>query len=83
MLDTWFSSALWPFSTLGWPNMDSEDLEYFYLFRNQYGGYMLPKSELGERTKAFREFIEEKTGQKFRDREVPIVKIMRKLKLIH
>lgn len=60
-----------------------EDLEYFYLFRNQYGGYMLPKSELGERTKAFREFIEEKTGQKFRDREVPIVKIMRKLKLIH
>ena len=29
-LDTWFSSALWPFSTLGWPNMDSEDLKYFY-----------------------------------------------------
>ena len=30
VLDTWFSSALWPFSTLGWPNMDSEDLKYFY-----------------------------------------------------
>ena len=28
-LDTWFSSALWPFSTLGWPNK-TEDLEYFY-----------------------------------------------------
>ncbi len=28
-LDTWFSSALWPFSTLGWPK-DTEDLEYFY-----------------------------------------------------
>ena len=28
-LDTWFSSALWPFSTLGWPN-DTEDLKYFY-----------------------------------------------------
>ena len=28
-LDTWFSSALWPFSTLGWPNM-TEDLKYFY-----------------------------------------------------
>jgi len=28
-LDTWFSSALWPFSTLGWPN-ETEDLEYFY-----------------------------------------------------
>ena len=28
-LDTWFSSALWPFSTLGWPN-ETEDLDYFY-----------------------------------------------------
>jgi valyl-tRNA synthetase len=28
-LDTWFSSALWPFSTLGWPDM-TEDLKYFY-----------------------------------------------------
>ncbi|MEA4816029.1 MAG: valine--tRNA ligase [Lachnospiraceae bacterium] len=28
-LDTWFSSALWPFSTLGWPN-DTEDLKQFY-----------------------------------------------------
>ena len=29
-LDTWFSSALWPFSTLGWPNNDAEDLKTFY-----------------------------------------------------
>ncbi|MCI9296895.1 MAG: valine--tRNA ligase [Lachnospiraceae bacterium] len=29
VLDTWFSSALWPFSTLGWPEM-TEDLKYFY-----------------------------------------------------
>jgi valyl-tRNA synthetase len=29
-LDTWFSSALWPFSTLGWPNKDAEDLQDFY-----------------------------------------------------
>ncbi len=29
VLDTWFSSALWPFATLGWPE-ESEDLEYFY-----------------------------------------------------
>ncbi len=28
-LDTWFSSALWPFSTLGWPD-NTEELEYFY-----------------------------------------------------
>jgi valyl-tRNA synthetase len=29
VLDTWFSSGLWPHSTLGWPN-DTEDLRYFY-----------------------------------------------------
>lgn len=29
VLDTWFSSALWPFSILGWPN-ENEDLKYFY-----------------------------------------------------
>ena len=29
-LDTWFSSALWPFSTLGWPNKEAKDLKTFY-----------------------------------------------------
>ncbi|MBR3002111.1 MAG: valine--tRNA ligase [Clostridia bacterium] len=29
-LDTWFSSALWPFSTLGWPNTQNEDYKTFY-----------------------------------------------------
>ena len=29
VLDTWFSSGLWPFSTLGWPNSDAEDLARF------------------------------------------------------
>ena len=29
-LDTWFSSALWPFSTLGWPDKESQDLKTFY-----------------------------------------------------
>jgi len=29
VLDTWFSSALWPFSTLGWPDK-TEDMDYFY-----------------------------------------------------
>jgi valyl-tRNA synthetase len=29
MLDTWFSSALWPHSTLGWPD-ETESLKYFY-----------------------------------------------------
>ena len=30
VLDTWFSSALWPFETLGWPNVDAEDFKRFY-----------------------------------------------------
>lgn len=30
VLDTWFSSGLWPFSTMGWPNKDSADLKKFY-----------------------------------------------------
>ena len=30
VLDTWFSSSLWPFSTLGWPDEKSEDLKAFY-----------------------------------------------------
>ena len=38
-LDTWFSSALWPFSTLGWPNEDAEDLKYFYPTNTLVTGY--------------------------------------------
>jgi valyl-tRNA synthetase len=30
VLDTWFSSALWPFSTMGWPDENAEDLQLFY-----------------------------------------------------
>ncbi|SDI58450.1 valine--tRNA ligase [Natribacillus halophilus] len=30
VLDTWFSSALWPFSTMGWPDTEAEDFQYFY-----------------------------------------------------
>ncbi len=37
-LDTWFSSALWPFSTLGWPH-DTEDLRYFYPTSTLVTGY--------------------------------------------
>lgn len=37
-LDTWFSSALWPFSTLGWPD-ETEDLKYFYPTDTLVTGY--------------------------------------------
>lgn len=38
-LDTWFSSALWPFSTLGWPNTDSEDFKRYYPTNTLVTGY--------------------------------------------
>ena len=38
-LDTWFSSALWPFSTLGWPDTDAEDFKYFYPTNTLVTGY--------------------------------------------
>ncbi len=37
-LDTWFSSALWPFSTLGWPD-ENKDLDYFYPTSTLVTGY--------------------------------------------
>ncbi len=37
-LDTWFSSALWPFSTLGWPD-DTKELKYFYPTNTLVTGY--------------------------------------------
>ncbi len=38
VLDTWFSSALWPFSTLGWPD-NTKELEYFYPTNTLVTGY--------------------------------------------
>ena len=38
VLDTWFSSALWPFSTLGWPN-DTDDLKRYYPTDTMVTGY--------------------------------------------
>ena len=38
-LDTWFSSALWPFSTMGWPDADSEDYKKYYPTNTLVTGY--------------------------------------------
>ncbi|MBQ8203192.1 MAG: valine--tRNA ligase [Clostridia bacterium] len=38
-LDTWFSSALWPFSTLGWPDKDAEDFKHYYPTNTLVTGY--------------------------------------------
>lgn len=72
-------------TSLGAPLMYSdihrlgEDGDYYYIFRDQYGGYMIPKKELGEKNEEeFRLFIEEKTRQSFQAKLPPIVKLMRK-----
>ncbi len=53
-----------------------EDAKYFYLFPTQSGGYCIPKEKLGDRQKAFRQFVEGKTGKHFyRRRPSPIQRI--------
>ncbi|MGB3161383.1 MAG: valine--tRNA ligase [Carnobacterium sp.] len=39
VLDTWFSSALWPFSTMGWPDEDSEDFKRYFPNNTLVTGY--------------------------------------------
>lgn len=55
-----------------------EDVENFYMFRDQYGGYVIPKSELGEKEADFRAFLEKKTEQSFQAQMSPLLKLMRK-----
>ena len=46
-LDTWFSSALWPFSTMGWPD-DTDDLRRFYPTSTLVTGYDISLSGFRE-----------------------------------
>ena len=57
-----------------------EDREAFYIFRDAYGGYMIPKQELGDQEEAFRQFMEEKTKQSFRVQLAPVIRLMRRLR---
>ncbi|KRK57839.1 valine--tRNA ligase [Fructilactobacillus fructivorans] len=41
VLDTWFSSALWPFTTLGWPDIDSKDYQRYFPTNTLVTGYDL------------------------------------------
>lgn len=56
-----------------------EDGKYFYLFRDQYGGYMIPKEELGKSADDFRAFMEKKTGKSFSIQAAPVVKLLRRM----
>lgn len=57
----------------------SEDAQYFYLFPNQYGGYMLPKEQLNGKVDEFRRFLEQRTGQRMDVKAAPWVKLIRSL----
>ena len=56
-----------------------EDDEYFYLFRDQFGGYIVPKVELGGKEDHFRAIMEGKTGKHFQARAAPVFKLLRRL----
>jgi len=56
-----------------------EDADYFYLFRDQYGGYMIPKEEMGKEVDEFRFFVEQKTGKTFQTQIAPVFKLLRKI----
>ncbi|MBR4554612.1 MAG: valine--tRNA ligase [Ruminococcus sp.] len=58
-LDTWFSSALWPFSTLGWPDK-TEDLEYFYPTNTLVTGYDIITFWVSRMIVAGMEYMKEK-----------------------
>ena len=58
-----------------------EDNRNFYIFRDRYGGYVLPKEKLADREDAFRSFVEGKTGKFFRRRrQAPIRRLMQWMK---
>lgn len=52
-----------------------EDYDAFYLFRNQYGGYRVPKAALGQREGEFRRFVQTKTGLAFIRRITPLRRV--------
>lgn len=56
-----------------------EDRDAFYLFRDQYGGYRIPKRELGDREAAFKSFIEERTGKLFQGKFSPLERLRARL----
>ena len=52
-----------------------EDAGAYYLFRNEYGGYRVPKEQLGERAEEFRGFIQDRTGLLFIRRLTPLNRV--------
>ena len=58
----------------------AENASYFFIFRDQYGGYMIPKEALGDRVDAFRRFIEDKTGKSVALKASPFKRMLARMK---
>lgn len=56
-----------------------EDSAYFYLFRDRYGGYMIPKQQAEDCEEAFRGFLEERCGKRFRSSSAPLIRLLRRI----
>lgn len=52
-----------------------EDRIAYYLFRDRYGGYMIPKEALGAQEEEFRRFVEERTGKMFQRGRSPLARL--------
>lgn len=57
-----------------------EDAQYYYIFRDEYGGYMISKVGLGDRLTQFRDFIEKKTGMAFINPRSPMLRLLAQLR---
>ena len=59
----------------------SEDFDYIYIFRDKFGGYMIPKESLKEEEGQFRRFLQEKTGQTIYRKTTPAMRVFKEFKL--
>ena len=57
----------------------AEDRDYFFLFRDQYGGYMVPKDQLNGQDEQFRGFLEKATGMYCEAKVAPWMKLIRRM----
>lgn len=57
-----------------------EDWGNFYLFPNQFGGYVIPKEQLGENVRKFKGFIQDRTGRTVRGRQSPMRQLINQAK---
>ncbi len=58
-----------------------EDMDYIYIFRDKFGGYMIPKKQIGKDDAVFRRFLREKTGRAIEKKTTPAMRVFREIKM--